>query len=115
MNFTLAQKIALSMVVINALAGGSAQLTPLVGTYVTGLIVAAAALAGTIVSGWMFVLTGQQNIVKAVAEMPGVERITVNAKANQALAQVAVDPKADKVSPTADAFDAVTATAEAKS
>lgn len=97
MNFTLAQKLAGMMVVINALAGGTAQLVPLFGASITQIIVSIATLTGTIVSGWIFVVTGQQNIVKAVAEMPGVERITVNAQANQALAQVATDPNQPKV------------------
>jgi hypothetical protein len=103
MNLTLTQKIALLMITLNALAGGTAQLTPLFGQQIATLIVSAAALANTIIGGWVFVLTGQQNIVKQVADMAGVERISVNENANQALAQVAVDPNQPKVGATAPA------------
>lgn len=119
MNLTLAQKVALLLITLNVLAGGTAQLTVLFGQHLTLIITAICTLTGTIVGGWVFVLTGQQNIVnvvgdlaksnasvqqslvKTVAEMPGVERISVNANANQALAQVAVDPNQPKVGATA--------------
>lgn len=118
MNLTLAQKVALLLITLNVLAGGTAQLTPLFGQGLTLIITSVCTLAGTIVGGWVFVLTGQQNLVntvgdlaksdasiqkslvRTVADMPGVERISINAGANQALAQAAVDPQQPKVGAT---------------
>ncbi len=118
MNLTLAQKVALLLITLNVLAGGTAQLTVLFGQGVTSIITAMCTLAGTIVGGWVFVLTGQQNLVNAVGEiaksdasvqkslvktvagMEGIERISINAGANQALAQVAVDPNQPRVGAT---------------
>lgn len=116
---TLAQKVALLLITLNVLAGGTAQLTVLFGQHTTLIITSICTLAGTIVGGWVFVLTGQQNLVntvgdlaksdasvqkslvRTVADMPGIERISVNAGANQALAQVATDPNQPKVGATA--------------
>ena len=112
MNLTLGQKIAMVSVLLGVLAGATAQLTPIFGSAVATSIASFASLANTIISGWIFILTGQTATLKQVAEMPGVEKITVNASANQALAQVAVDPTANKIAPTNAAFDAVTATAK---
>lgn len=103
LNLTTLQKVALLMITLNALAGGSAQLTPLAGQELTTIIVSIAALANTIVGGWVFVLTGQSNIVKTVAGMAGVERVNINAEANQALAKLAVDPEQPKVGGTTSA------------
>lgn len=118
MNLTLAQKVALLLITLNVLAGGTAQLTVLIGQGPTSLVTALCTLAGTIVGGWVFVLTGQQNLVnavgdlaksdatiqkslvKTVASMEGIERISINAGANQALAQVAVDPNQPRVGAT---------------
>lgn len=117
-NLTLAQRVALLLITLNVLAGGTAQLTVLFGQHLTLIITSVCTLAGTIVGGWVFVLTGQQNLVntvgdlaksnpniqkslvRTVADMPGIERISINAGANQALAQVATDPGQPKVGAT---------------
>lgn len=97
MSLTLTQKVALASVTLSALAGATAQLTPLFGATVATDIASVAALGGTIVSGWIFVLTGQAATVSQVAAMPGVERITVNPQATPAVAQIATDPAQLKV------------------
>lgn len=112
MNLTLGQKVAMVSVLLGVLAGATAQLTPIFGSAVATSIASFASLANTVISGWIFILTGQANTVKAVADMPGVEKITINERANQTLAAVAVDPTANKVAPTNAAFDQVTETAK---
>jgi hypothetical protein len=111
MNLTLGQKIAMLSVVLGVLAGGTAQLAPIVGHNIAVSIASLASLFNTIVSGWIFIVTGQGNMVKDVAKMPGVEKITVNAGANPTLASVAVDPTVDKVAPTRADMDIVAQTA----
>lgn len=97
MSLTAGQKIAMVLVALNVLAGATAQLTSLFGANIASDIASVASLGGTILSGWIFIVTGQGNMVKQVADMPGVERISVNAMANQTLAQVATDPAQTKV------------------
>ncbi len=43
--------------------------------------------------------------------MPGIEKINVNAAANQTLATIAMDPNVDKIAPTPSALATVTKTA----
>jgi hypothetical protein len=100
MTLTLGQKIAMGSVTLGVLAGATAQLTPLVGPGVATDIASLASLLNTVLSGWIFIVTGQSNTVQQVAAMPGVERISVNANANPTLAAVATDPAQQKVGPT---------------
>jgi hypothetical protein len=112
MNINMTQVLALTLVVLGVISGGSAQLTDLVGPLITKSMVAAASLATSIISGWMVVLTGQSNLVKTVQDMPGVEKITVNDQANKTLATLAVDPNQAKIEATPQAAAAVADTAK---
>lgn len=107
-NLTTNQIIAIIMVILGVLVGSTAQLTDLLGASTTKTIVSLASLANTMLSGIMVVLTGQVAQIKNVIAMPGVEKITVNANANQTLAQVAVDPAVNKIAPTQAAMADVT-------
>jgi hypothetical protein len=100
MNLTLGQKIAMALVALNAIAGATALLTPITGANIAAAIAGFSSLAATIVSGWMFIVTGQSNLVSQVAAMPGVTRIAVNEQASPALATVATDPNQPKVGAT---------------
>lgn len=99
MNLTLGQKIAMALVLLNVLGGATAQLTPMLGSTIATDIATIASLFATVISGWMFIVTGQGSLVKQVADMPGVERVAVNAQANSTLAAVATDPAQRKVGP----------------
>ncbi len=100
MNLTPAQIIALSISTLSVLAGATAQLTTLFGQMVAQDITTACSLIAAILGGWIAVLTGQTAVVKQVAALPGVERISVNAQANPTLAAVATDPGQAKVGAT---------------
>ena len=113
MHLTTNQIIAVVMVILGVLVGSTAQLTDLLGPASTKTIVSLASLANTMLSGIMVVLTGQSAQVKSVIAMPGIEKITVNSQASPTLAQIAVDPAVNKISPTPAALDDVTATANA--
>lgn len=110
-NLTPIQVIALTLVVLGAISGGGAQLTELVGKHATQMLVAFSGLATTVLSGWIMIITGQSALVRNVQDMPGVEKITVNARASEALAQLAVAPENAKIeaAPGADAAVAETA------
>lgn len=105
------QWLALILVVLGAITGGTAQLTDIVGPNLTKILVAVASLGTSVISGFVMVLTGQSNVVKSVQQMPGVEKIVVNANANTALATLAVDPSEAKIVVAPGATEAVQQTA----
>lgn len=112
MELTLSQKLTISTGVVGAATSAFGALnsimTPteaLVGTVLLGFTSACLGVIGT-------VLSSQGAQIKAVAAMPGVERITVNADANTTLAGLAVDKNQDKVAPTPAAEQAVAQTAK---
>lgn len=111
-NLTGKQILSIIAAVVSALMLATTQLTDIFGPTVAKSIVSVAALANMIINSVVVALTGQATLVKDVLAMPGVEKISVNEKANQALAQVAVDPSVNKIAPTNAAMDAVTATAK---
>lgn len=109
---TPAQWIAMILVILGAITGGTSQLTEVIGPGATKVAVALASLATTILSGWIMVLTGQASQVKAVQAMPGVDKIVVNAQANQTLASLAVDPSQQKIETAPGAAGTVANTAK---
>lgn len=112
MNLNQNQIIAIVMAILGVMIGSTAQLTDLFGPHVTKEIVTIASLANSFLSSILVVITGQSSTVRQVLAMPGVERIDINAKANQTLASLAVDPNVNKIAPTQAAMDVVTATAK---
>ena len=111
MNLNLGQILALIIATLGVLTAGGSQLDVLFGAAATKAIVAAGTLTMSTLSAWMAILFGQGYQVAAVRSMPGVEKITVNAQANQTLAAMAVDPTETKIEPTPQAEKAVQATA----
>lgn len=114
MELTLQQKLAITTGVVGAATAAfgalNSVMTPteaLIGTVILGFISACLGTVGT-------VLSSQGAQIKAVAAMPGIERMTVNASANETLAQAAVssDPALAKIEPTTAANSAVNATAK---
>lgn len=98
--------------IISGLITGAALMQTLFGQDLTIKIVAGLGIANIILSSVGATVSGQANLVRDVAAMPGVERISVNTSANQALAQVAVDPGQNKVGPIPGTRDAIAATAK---
>jgi hypothetical protein len=96
---------------VSTLITSAALLNPLFGQELALQIVAALGILNIILSSVGTALSGQAQLVKDVAAMPGVEKITINANANPTLATVAVDPTVDKVSPTRADMDVVSQTA----
>lgn len=90
----------------------AALLQTLFGQDLTIKIVAVLGIFGIILNSVGAAVSGQANLVKDVAAMPGVESIKVNSSAGQALAAVAMDPAQDKVAPTSSAMQVVTETAK---
>lgn len=112
LNATPQQIIAMALVLLGAITGGTAQLTNVIGAGSTQIVVSLASLGTTILSGWMMIITGQSGVLQQVQAMPGVEKIMVNAKANQTLASLAVDDKQEKIEAMPAAAQAVAATAK---
>ena len=114
-----AQKLALTIGILGFVGGASTQLTDILapfGSVAPTIVKEIVSLAGFIsgIFGIMLTfITGQAGQVKAVQAMPGVEAITVNEKANPALAALAVDPAQEKIDaiPAAAAIVAQTAKA----
>ena len=111
-NVTGKQWIQIIGVVISVLMVSTAQLTELLGPSLAKTIVTIAGLLNMLLQGITVALTTQTAQVKDVLAMPGIDKINVNAAANQALAQIAVDPNVNKIGPTAGAAQQVEATAK---
>lgn len=112
MNLNGKQIISIIGAVLGVLMISTTQLTDLFGAGVAKTLVSIAGLVNTILSSVMAVLTSQGSTVKDVLAMPGVEKININADANKTLASLAIDPAINKISPTPDAMNQVTKTAE---
>jgi hypothetical protein len=112
MNLNGKQVIAIIVAVMSVMIGSTAQLTDLFGVNVAKTIVSVASLGTSVLSAILAVLTSQGSMIMDVKNMPGVEKIDVNAMANKTLATIAVDPQQDKISPTPAAMDKVTQTAK---
>ncbi len=79
---------------------GAALLQTLFGQDLTIKIVAVLGIGQIIVGAVSGQLSTQANLIKDVAAMPGVEKVTINAQANSSAAAVAVDPAQTKVGAT---------------
>ena len=112
LNLNAKQLLSIIGAILSVLMVASAQLTDIFGAGVAKTIVSMSGLANLIIQSVMTALTSQTNTIKDVALMPGVDSIRVNSQANQSLAQVAMDPANEKVSPTTQAAAAVEATAK---
>lgn len=121
------QWIGIAIVILGVIANGSTNLTPVVGAGLTQILVNLATLLNTGLGGVIIVLGGnqtqareviqnpanQEQIVKAVAAMPGLEPLQANRNANAVVAQLAVDPSATNISAKPSDAAAVMATASA--
>lgn len=112
MNLNGKQIIAVCGAVLSVLMVSTSQLTDLFGPGVTKTVVSIAGLVNLILNSVTVAISTQGGLVKDVLAMPGVEKINVNASANQTLAAIAVDPTINKISPTPQAQSAVEATAK---
>jgi hypothetical protein len=107
------QWLQISGGIVSGLITGAALLQTLFGQDLALKLTAALGIAGIVINSVGTAISGQSSLVKDVAAMPGVEKITVNAQANTALAQVAVSDEAAaaKVVALPQAVAAVEATA----
>lgn len=115
MNLNRSQVIAISIAVLGVLMVSTSQLTDLFGPTATKSIVSVASLLNSILGSTLAIITSQGGQVRDVLAMPGVEKINVNANANQTLAAIAVDPLINKISPTPAAQAQVAAIAQGNS
>jgi hypothetical protein len=100
MNITGKQWLSIIAAVVSALMLATTQLTDIFGPSVAKTVVSVAALLNLVINSVVAGVTGQGSLVRDVAAMPGVERITVNSSATQALAAVATDATQPKVGAT---------------
>lgn len=110
MNLTNKQWLGIIAAVLSGLVAGTAQLTDVFGAEVAKAVVSMASLASMMLNSIIVGISGQGSIVRDVAAMPGVEKITVNAAANTTLATIAAGPEA-KVEAAPGAENAVASTA----
>lgn len=115
MNITAKQWYQIITGIISGLITGAALMQTLLGQDLTIKIVAGLGILNIIVSSTGTALSGQGSLLKDVAAMPGIEKITVNADANATAATLAMDRTQNKIAPTQSAEGAVAATAKAAS
>lgn len=97
MNLNTKQIIAIILAILSVFSGSTAQLTDLFGSGVAKILISASSLAATSLSSVLAVISSQNQTIKEVAAMPGVEKVLVNASANQVLAANATDPGQPKI------------------
>lgn len=102
-SLTLIQKFGLALVIVNVVGGSTTQLTTLFGQSGTAVIVAAATIISGILGGFVTFFGGMGNQLNNVQNMPGVDNVLINAKADPTTAKMALDPANDKISPLPDA------------
>ena len=100
MNLTGKQVLLIISAVLSALVAASAQLTDIFGPTVAKEVISVVSLSNTVLTSIMVAITGQAQLVKDVAAMPGVERVSINEKASAPLAMVATDAAQPKVGAT---------------
>ena len=100
MNLTLIQKIAITMAVLGVLSTSGVQLTDILGSGIAKSVVSVSGLINSVLAAIVAVISGQSAIIKQVAAMPGVEKVSVNADAGTSLAQAATDPTLKNVGAT---------------
>ena len=111
-NLNIKQILSIIGAILSVLMVASAQLTDIFGATAAKSIVSVAGLGNLCIQSIMTAWSSQNSTVKEVAAMPGVERITVNAQANQVLSAIAVDPTVNKIAPTPQSMDVVEAKAK---
>lgn len=99
MNLTSKQWMAIVLAVLGVTMASTTQLSELIGPQAAKTVVTVAGLLNSLLASILAVVSSQTGLVKDVEAMPGVEKITVNAQANQTLAGMAVDPMRDKIEP----------------
>ncbi len=112
MNVTRTQWIAIVMLALGLIAGGANTLTEFFGAGIAAKLASAASFLSSFVAGAQIILGGQGQQVLDVKNMPGVEKIDINAQANQTLAKLALDPTVNKVGIASGDKDAVLETAK---
>ena len=100
MNLTSKQWFQIVQAALSSLITAGALFQTLFGQDVTLKIIAVLGLANIVISSVGAALSGQANLVKDVAAMPGVSRISINDQANATLASVATDSGVAKVGAT---------------
>jgi hypothetical protein len=100
MNLNGKQVIAILAAVLTALVASTAQLTDIFGPSTTKVIVSTVSLLATILNSILAAISGQANLLKDVAAMPGVDSIKINRRATQTAAGLAVDPDQEKIEPS---------------
>jgi hypothetical protein len=111
MNLTGKQLLAITIAVLGVLMASTAQLNDLLGVNVAKTVVSIAGLTNSILASILAVLASQGNIVTDVQAMPGIDKITVNARANTTLATLAVDASNPKITAAPGSEEAVLSTA----
>lgn len=106
-NITALQWIGIVLIVNGVLTGSVNEMTDLLGAVWAKHIVSLCVMGSGICGGLITMFGGQGAMIKNVAAMPGVERITVNGNANQTLAQAASIDGVSKVYPVPQATDTV--------
>lgn len=103
--------------IVSVLMVGGPQLTDLFGSVIAKNVVSGAGLINLMINAIMVALTGnisQDQQVRQVLAMPGIEPLQVNRKATPELAALAVDPTVSKIAPKASDQDEVTQIAASK-
>lgn len=101
------QYLAIIVAILSVFIASTAQLTDLIGPSNTKIVVSLSSMLVTVLSSISAILSTQTSLIQDVQAMPGVEKITVNGKANATLASLAVAPENAKIEAAPGADNAV--------
>jgi hypothetical protein len=100
-NITTLQWIGIVILFNTTLLGGASQLGDLsLSPGTVKAILAAATLGNGFLGGLVTMFGGNASQISNVAALPGVDRISVNAKATDGIAAAAIDPEQPKIGAT---------------
>jgi hypothetical protein len=94
---SLGQVLAVIVAMLSFTAGATAQLDPIVGHSQAVFISSLCSFAAGLLAVPLTILFSQSQQIKAVQNMPGIEKLVVNWQANTALATLATDPAQPKI------------------
>lgn len=109
MNINNKQILSIILAVLGVLMVSTTQLNDLLGATTAKTVVSLAGLLNSILASALAIVSSQGGLIREVQAMPGVDKITVNAQANQTLAAAAVDPANAKIEAANSGLESVLA------
>jgi hypothetical protein len=114
-NLTMLQWVGIIILFNGTVIGGTSELADLlIPAVAIKAIVAVCSMGNVFLGGLVTMFSSQGSLVRTVNDMPGIDKLVVNASANHVLAAAVVsdDPSTSKLEAAPGAAQAIAATAK---